>query len=1191
MSVILRSIHVINLFGRSYELRLENLGDGLNAVYAENGVGKSTVATAVSALLHPRDLHRATRVHAEFESDGQSVSVILNGNSVEPTVFRSARPDLCRLGISDILRAQDPDSQVLVTALSGGVDLATVIPVTRPQAPVLASLEQRFADRERQARTVSDSEASLGSLRERSRALDRDAKDFEAAKSWLAAMALDDQGMQSESTASALEVEWPGIGRQAADALERSGALETQWRNVAQRLRDSRNELAALCPVPAQGSLRETDRLESARLRVTLGGFETSLQSGERTLALRRDALATAGQQVVAAGGDVEQVPHGGVSGDSIATAEQHDRLVEEARQQVASAKVLLEQTLETEATVARGIRLTGLLPEDVLENLLTAPGIPAVADEARKARVERQERERIADALAAEAGALAKPAESTLRTLVEWLAAVPEQSTSGAGGNGLLRWGLLAIALIGGLVAGILASPWIGFVLAALVSVALGFIRSGAKIANDPRPAIQSRLAAEQHPATWEANSVTARIEELLRAKATVEIKSEWSTQLRRQAQAVDVSSEQTLAERWRQFKDATGLDAPQDPYRFGDLLRRIARWDDAVHARMAAEGRCASAQQAYERVLEDRSRWLGSRPGGTWSTGAGFIGWVSACQAYANAFQELQRAQSDHDAVIREKQSAEKRAAELVSGYGFPVSGAWVDVLDLFPRWFTVSATLANAEAEHWEIEKALVSFLDDSGVPGDSELGERLALLGRREQDAVRYRTAVDVAAEYRSQARALRHASDNTMPQRHGLDSGSDRLAWEAVRDRLARANDERGEVQLEIGRILESIRHLQAAENWSELERDASTQLRSASGWVDRKRQSLANQLVRSAIEDAVEGENIPQVVERARNWVQRFTGGRYDRIGVEREDLGNGQLRRHLVVRDTLDNSLEKRLDQLSTGTRAHLAFAVRLAVLEDYENDGPRLPLLVDEMLATSGHEARENIASALHDIARERQVVYFTNSAADLRLLGDRAGETVNGERPPVREFVLNGSPEPVLAVADAQPPVSVVPEPDGLPLWQPVSQWTPAWRDRFFGPGWDKDAVEAEHLTRAADAVRSQLAQVIRRLEWSDLMGGNLVTPAMEARIREHYDTTGGDPRQFLKTVGAVQGIGATARQRYADWLTSNGYLEPIPPDTELVRIAADALAAMDGQTTVLASGVVALYKPFLTSESTA
>ena len=1189
MPVILRSIHVINLFGRSYELRLDNLGDGLNAVYAENGVGKSTVATAVSAVLHPRDLPRATRVHVAFESDGQLVPVILNGNSVEPTVFRSARPDLCRLGISDILKAQDPDSQVLVTALSGGVDLATVIPVTRPQTPILASLEQRIADRERQARTVSDAEANLGSLRERSRVLERDSKDFEVAKNWLGAMGLDEQAVQSESVAVGLEEEFPGIACQAADALERAAVLETQWRNAGQRLRDAQRDLDAICMVPAEGSLREIDRLEAAELRETLVRCTASLNAGEGTVAMRRDAVANAARSVVAAGGDIDNVPEGGVSADWIAAAQLHDREVDEARQKVAHANAVLMQSRDNEAVAARAIQMTELLPEDVLENLLSAPEISLVADEARKARVERQERERIADSLATEAGTVARPADSTLRTLVEWLAAVPSNGNAGRGGNGRLIWSLVAFAVVGGLLAGILVSPWLGLGVAALVAVGLGVLQSRGKIADDPRPAIQSRLPAEQHPTAWDAPSVTARIEELLRAKATVDVKSEWSTQLRRQAQSVDGSAEEMLDRRWRRFSEATGIDAPEDPYRFGDLVRRIARWDDAVHARLTAEVHCATAQRAYEDTLDARRRWLESRRGGTWTTGAGFVQWAAACGAFVNASRELQRAQADHDAVASERQSAEERAAALVSGYGFPVLGTWSHVLELFPRWFAVSAARASGETQHRDAETALALFLDSSGVPGGEPPGERLAQLHRREQDALRHRSAVAVAADYRSQARALRHASDNTMPQRHGLDNHSDRLAWETVRDRLADANESRAEVEQEIGRVLESIRQLQAAQNWSELEREAAIQLRAASGWVDRKRQSLANQLVRSAIEDAVEGENIPQVVERARHWVCRFTGGRYDWIGVQREETSNGQVRRHLVIRDTHDNGLEKRLDQLSTGTRAHLAFAVRLAVLEESEGDGHRMPLLVDEMLATSGHEARTNIASALHDIARERQVLYFTNSAADLRLLSDAAPRNPAGDLPAVREFVLAGSPDPVLPVPDPEPPSLSVPEPDGLPLWQPVARWTPHWREQFFGVDWDTDAVEAERLVRAAEAVRHRLAQGLRRLEWADLIGSDLVKPRMEERIRTHYDRCGGDPRRFLGTLRDVDGVGDSAQQRYADWLHANGYLETIPLDAELERLAQDELAPLDGQTRVLASGVVACFKRFLKVES--
>ena len=67
-------------------------------------------------------------------------------------------------------------------------------------------------------------------------------------------------------------------------------------------------------------------------------------------------------------------------------------------------------------------------------------------------------------------------------------------------------------------------------------------------------------------------------------------------------------------------------------------------------------------------------------------------------------------------------------------------------------------------------------------------------------------------------------------------------------------------------------------------------------------------------------------------------------------------------------------------LDQLSSGTRVQLLLAVRIAFVEQQEQ-GVKLPLLLDEVLGNSDDERARAIMEAVVELSREgRQIFYFT-------------------------------------------------------------------------------------------------------------------------------------------------------------------------------------------------------------------
>src|SRR5690606_1449114 len=98
----------------------------------------------------------------------------------------------------------------------------------------------------------------------------------------------------------------------------------------------------------------------------------------------------------------------------------------------------------------------------------------------------------------------------------------------------------------------------------------------------------------------------------------------------------------------------------------------------------------------------------------------------------------------------------------------------------------------------------------------------------------------------------------------------------------------------------------------------------------------------------------------PQVFHRARERFARMTHGAY------RLELDDGEIPSFRAI-DTATGE-GKSLDQLSSGTRAQLLIAVRVAFVESIET-GLRLPIILDEALANSDDVRADAIIQAVLD------------------------------------------------------------------------------------------------------------------------------------------------------------------------------------------------------------------------------
>jgi uncharacterized protein YhaN len=128
------------------------------------------------------------------------------------------------------------------------------------------------------------------------------------------------------------------------------------------------------------------------------------------------------------------------------------------------------------------------------------------------------------------------------------------------------------------------------------------------------------------------------------------------------------------------------------------------------------------------------------------------------------------------------------------------------------------------------------------------------------------------------------------------------------------------------------------------------------------------------------------------ILEEASRYFRAITVGQYERVRVVAGEGDRG------VIEVVQGNGSERRVEDLSDGTRDQLYLALRLAALSEHLQEIEPLPLLIDDVLQTFDDERTTEALETLEGFGQLTQVIYFTHHQNVVDLARDRLGDSVD-------------------------------------------------------------------------------------------------------------------------------------------------------------------------------------------------
>ena len=599
---------------------------------------------------------------------------------------------------------------------------------------------------------------------------------------------------------------------------------------------------------------------------------------------------------------------------------------------------------------------------------------------------------------------------EEGTRYLRDWLRSAQAAQEHTTGGPGLwMVWAVGLVLLGGGLVASGLLQPagWLAIgigviaVLGALLLLAGYLIRRNGKTSTTPLSGATYRADYERlrlaAPPSWTPDEVAAHLRTLEREQAKLTLEQRKVEECRQVESKLGELAEQEemIEEQKEKAAGALGFSPDEAPEMLWWYVERLSRWQDARSEIDALDGQLMSARKDTEAARE-RLQHLAAP--------------YKSCEipdpAKARGILEELRTQ---DAAVREAAKDKKDA----------------------------TARLKELRREVEETRQEITDLYEGLGL----EEGNREGLQALCAKEGAYAEAKTD-----RERQKALYEKALNQLKRHPAFDDDLRELSHDELRTRKQAAEDEASTAEDLAESIAMLKQRIESAKEAHHLEK-AQIAYRSACDDLAAERERdyrrQAGHSLAQYVEQQTRNQGLPAVFERADELLRSITVGRYKLLF----DAKRNAFRAFDAV---AERGLA--LHELSSGTRIQLLLAVRLAFVEEQE-EGCRLPIILDETLANSDDERAAAVIAAIATLAQAgRQVFYLTAQHTEVakwkHALGD--GHVVDHKLINLSATALEAMPGEVDAGA-VLPATRDLPAPGGLthaaygkqldvPLWSP-------------------------------------------------------------------------------------------------------------------------------------------------------
>jgi uncharacterized protein YhaN len=188
----------------------------------------------------------------------------------------------------------------------------------------------------------------------------------------------------------------------------------------------------------------------------------------------------------------------------------------------------------------------------------------------------------------------------------------------------------------------------------------------------------------------------------------------------------------------------------------------------------------------------------------------------------------------------------------------------------------------------------------------------------------------------------------------------------------------------------VGAARKELAHLDGSGEVALLTEELSRKRSLLAAEVDRYMPLVYARHLLNAAVSRFEKDNQPEMIATVSRLLGQMTGGKY----VEFDRSGGGK--QDVLVRRF--DGVERTPGQLSTGTREQLYLAIRLAYVLHYCEKNQPLPIVIDDVLVNFDEARTRQTLSALVEISKSAQVLFFTCHPHMVRL----ASEVVPGLKP---------------------------------------------------------------------------------------------------------------------------------------------------------------------------------------------